>query len=164
MSVRRELTDAEIQSRFRTTRKSTSLPEIADADVPAGAVLMEVRENVRLSDPWNRDRTRITTRWTQPAAAITGLPRKYMDGGLIADRTNPSVLRMRVSMNVPEVTTQFLIRSRSSARLLIDGKEVASLKQALMRQMDIRKFQLRPSRSIPRCILCQRAIRNLSCR
>ncbi len=127
---RRELTDAEIQSRFRTTRKSTSLPEIADADVPAGAVLMEVRENVRLSDPWNRDRTRITTRWTQPAAAITGLPRKYMDGGLIADRTNPSVLRMRVSMNVPEVTTQFLIRSRSSARLLIDGKEVASLKQA----------------------------------
>ncbi|MFN9721484.1 MAG: DUF1549 domain-containing protein, partial [Planctomycetota bacterium] len=127
---RRELADSEIQSRFRTTRRSHSLPEVGDVDIPVGAVLLEVRENVRLSDPWNRDRTRVTTRWTQPAAAVTGLPRKYMDGGLIADRTNPSVLRMRVQLNLPEVSTQFLIRSRSSSRLLIDGQEVASLKQA----------------------------------
>lgn len=127
---RRELTDAEIQSRFKTTRKTQSLPEVAEADVPNGAVLIDIRENVRQSDPWNRDRTRITQQWTQPAAAITGLPRKYMDGGLITDRTNPTIVRMRVRMNLPEVTTQFLIRSRSTARLLIDGKEVASLKQA----------------------------------
>lgn len=127
---RRELMDAEIQNRFRTTRQSPSLPEIADADIPVGAVLLDVREFVPASDPWIRDRTRITMRWQQPVAAITALPRKYGESGLIIDRTNPTVLRMRCRLNMPEVNTQFLIRARSSARLLIDGNEVAQLKQA----------------------------------
>ncbi len=127
---RRVLTDAEIQSRWQTTRTSHSQPEIADSDLPAGSVLFDVREFARLSDPWNRDRTRITMHWQQPVAAITALPRKYADGGLIEDRTNPSILRMRCRFSSPEVTTQFLIRARSAARLKIDGQEVATLVQA----------------------------------
>ena len=127
---RRMLTDEEIQSRWQTTRKSVSLPEIADADLPNGAVLLDVREFARLGDPWNRSRTRITMQWQQPVAAITALPRKYADGGLIADRTNPSILRMRCRFNSPEVTTQFLIRGRSGAQLRIDGQKVAALVQA----------------------------------
>ena len=95
-----------------TTRKSDSIPEVADADLPNGAVLLDVREFSRMGDPWNRDRTRITMQWQQPVAAITALPRKYADGGLIADRSNPSILRMRCRFSSPEVTTQFLIRAR----------------------------------------------------
>lgn len=127
---RRGLTDVEIQSRWQTTRTSVSLPEIADADLPDGAVLLDVREFALMSDPWNRNRTRITMQWQQPVAAITALPRKYADGGLIADRTNPSILRMRCRFSSPEVTTQFLIRARSGARLKIDGQEVVTLIQA----------------------------------
>ena len=127
---RRRLTDVEIQSRWQTTRRSVSLPEVADADLPDGAVLLDVREFARAGDPWNRDRTRITMQWQQPVAAITALPRKYAAGGLIADRTNPSILRMRCRFSSPEVTTQFLIRGRSGARLKIDGQEVARLVQA----------------------------------
>ena len=127
---RRMLTDVEIQSRWHTTRRSVSLPETADADLPNGAVLVDVREFSRMGDPWNRDRTRITMQWQQPVAAITAMPRKYADGGLISDRTNPSILRMRCRFNSPEVTTQFLIRARSGARLTIDGQEVATLVQA----------------------------------
>lgn len=127
---RRRITDAEIQQRNRSTRPTSAIPEVASGDIPSGAVALDIRENVRQNDPWNRERTRLTMAWQQPAAALTTLPRKYIDGGLIGDRTNPCVLRMRLNLSTAAVKTQFLIRSRSTARLLIDGKEVATLLQA----------------------------------
>ncbi|MFO0978681.1 MAG: DUF1553 domain-containing protein [Planctomycetaceae bacterium] len=126
---RRKVTDAEIQQRTKSTRPTSVIPEVASSEIPSGAVALDIRENVRQNDPWNRERTRLTMAWQQPAAALTTLPRKYIEGGLIGDRTNPCVLRMRLNLNTAAVKTQFLIRSRSTARLLIDGKEVAKLIQ-----------------------------------
>ncbi len=124
---RSELKDADIRGLYRTTRRTQSIPETADQDLPSGAVLVDIRENVRQSKPWDRERTRITMQWQQPAAALTRLPRKYVNGGVIGDRSSPSVLRMRTQLSTAEVTTQFLIRARSASRLLIDGTEVATL-------------------------------------
>lgn len=126
---RRRLTDSEIIHRSQSTRPSNTIPELAESELPFGAVVLDIRENVRQPDPWNRERTRLTATWQQPAAALTTLPRKYIEGGLIGDRTNPSVLRMRLNLSTAAVKTQFLIRSRSTARLRIDGKEVAKLIQ-----------------------------------
>ena len=127
---RRPLTDPEIQHRARTTRRSQSLPEVASADLPANQVFMDIRENIRQSDPWNRERTRITQQWTQAAAGLLRLPRKYLPGGIIGDRTNPSLVRMRLQLTTPNLSTSVLIRARSASRLLIDGREVLRLTQA----------------------------------
>lgn len=127
---RRALTDGEIQQRSRTTRRTQSLPEVATTQLPANTVFVDIRENVRQSDPWNRDRTRITQQWTQSSTALLRLPRKYIPGGTIGDRSNPSIVRMRLQLTTPELRTSLLIRARSAARLLVDGHEVLRLTQA----------------------------------
>ncbi|MEY3175563.1 MAG: hypothetical protein RLZZ436_3477 [Planctomycetota bacterium] len=127
---RRTLTDAEIQHRAKTTRRTQSLPEVAATELPQSAVFVDIRENVKQSDPWNRERTRITQQWTQSSTALLRLPRKYIPGGLIGDRSNPAIVRMRLQLTTPELQTQLLIRARSAARLLVDGREVLRLTQA----------------------------------
>lgn len=127
---RRSLTDEEIAARFRTTRPSATLTEIVDADVPDGTILCDIREGVDVANPWNRAATRITQQWKQPHAALAALPRKYIRGGLIGDRTNPSVLRLRFRLTTVEHATQLLMRSRSHARLRIDGETVLTLEPA----------------------------------
>ncbi|MBL8815331.1 MAG: DUF1553 domain-containing protein [Planctomyces sp.] len=127
---RRPLTDREIQERFHSTRPSASLTEIADHELPGETVVVDIRESVRLNEPWNSDGTRITSQWEQQTAAVTALPRKYLPGGIIGDRTNPSILRMRLRITTAALETQMLIRARSHARLSIDGQIVAELQQA----------------------------------
>ncbi len=124
---RRMLTDADIAARWQTTRKAESLPELLATELTRGVVTVDVREHVKQSDPWNRERTRITMRWEQPVMALTRLPRKYVAGGLIGDRSNPCVVRLRTIVSTAEQTTQVLLRARSATRLLIDGQEVAKL-------------------------------------
>ena len=124
---RRMLTDADVSRRWRTTRRSESLPELAAEQLSRGVVTVDVREYVKQSDPWNRERTRITTRWEQPVMALSRLPRKYIDGGLIGDRSNSCVVRLRTVVSTEEQQTRVLVRARSAARLLIDGREVAKL-------------------------------------
>lgn len=124
---RSALNDADVQLRYRSNRKAYSIPETASSDLPSGAVLLDIREYVRQSDPWDRERTRITMQWQQPAAALIRLPRKYVAGGLIGDRSSPAIIRMRTLLSTAAVKTQFLIRARSVSRLLIDGVEVATL-------------------------------------
>ena len=124
---RSELKDADVQFRYRSTRKTYWTPETASGDLPAGSVLLDIREHVRQSTPWDRERTRISRQWQQPAAALIRLPRKYQEGGIIGDRSGPVVVRMRTMLSTAAVKTQFLIRARSASRLLIDGVEVATL-------------------------------------
>lgn len=124
---RRMLTDADVALRWQTTRRSVSLPELLTEQLPRGAVSVDVREYVKQSDPWNRERTRITMRWEQPAMALSRLPRKYIEGGLIGDRSNPCVVRLRAVVKTEAIETRVLLRARSAARLLIDGHEVAKL-------------------------------------
>jgi hypothetical protein len=102
---RRMLTDADVSGRWRTTRRSESLPELAAEQLSRGVVTVDVREYVKQSDPWNRERTRITTRWEQPVMALSRLPRKYIDGGLIGDRSNPCVVRLRTVVSTEEQQT-----------------------------------------------------------
>ncbi|MFM8729460.1 MAG: hypothetical protein ACKON9_30530, partial [Planctomycetaceae bacterium] len=124
---RRMLTDADLAMRWRTTRRAVSLPELATEQLPRGAVSVDVREYVKQSDPWNRERTRITMRWEQPEMALSRLPRKYIEGGLIGDRSNPCVVRLRAVVSTDATETRVLLRARSAARLLVDGREVAKL-------------------------------------
>ena len=124
---RSELKDADVQFRYRSTRKTYWTPETASGDLPAGSVLLDIREHVRQSTPWDRERTRISMQWQQPAAALIRLPRRYLEGGVIGDRSGPVIVRMRKMLSTAAVKTQFLIRARSASRLLIDGVEVATL-------------------------------------
>ena len=127
---RRRLTEREITERFQTTRPSTALPELAASELPEDAVVFDIRENVSLAKPWDRQGTRITMQWQQPVAAVSAVPKKYIAGGLIGDRSNPYVLRIRSKLTTPAAETNILIRSRSSARLMIDGQVMATIEQA----------------------------------
>lgn len=124
---RRELRPDEIADRWVTTRPAGFLPELADSDVPVDTVTVEIRERVQVAQPWAREGTQITQRWQQPVAALHRLPRHYIKGGLAGDRTNPSTLRLRTIVETPEWNGRVLIRSRSQARLLVDGVVTAQL-------------------------------------
>ncbi len=126
---RRSLTDREITERFRTTRPSAALAELPDEQLPTDAVVLDVLEGISLTDPWSRETSRITMQWQQPLAAVSAVPKKYISGGIIGDRTNPWLLRMRCRVRTSELSAQILIRSRSHSRLTVDGKVVASIEQ-----------------------------------
>ncbi|MCA9062227.1 MAG: DUF1553 domain-containing protein [Planctomycetaceae bacterium] len=125
---RRMLTDDEIARRYRTTRKTPEIPELASNELPRNTVVLDIREAVKQDDPWNREGTRLTMQWQQPAAAIAVVPRKYSSGAVITDRTNPCIVRMRTWIHTDDTRqTNVLIRARTSSRLLVDDTPVAQI-------------------------------------
>jgi hypothetical protein len=102
------------------------LAEIADAQVPDDAVLVEVLEGIPAKTSWDFPRSRPIERWQQPAAGWIGLPRRYSNQGLIVDRPAPFLLRARIRVDLPAGKYQFLVRARNASRLQINGKLIAS--------------------------------------
>ncbi|HZN34738.1 MAG TPA: DUF1553 domain-containing protein, partial [Pirellulaceae bacterium] len=87
-------------------------------------VLVEVLEG--LPDEWNWSFVPPTPseRWTQRDLAFVELPRKYTSHGVIDDRTSPLVLWAHTEMKLPTGKHRLLLRSRSAARLFVDGRLV----------------------------------------
>jgi len=57
---------------------------------------------------------------------LAGIPYKYSDRGVRIDRANPTMVRLAGKATVEAGEYRFLIRSLNGARLIIDGKVVAS--------------------------------------
>ena len=77
-----------------------------------------------------------TTSYEQTAFAWTELPRKYMDGGLISDRSNPFVVRATARVALAGGEYELLLRSKNVARLLVDGQVVIEQQQQLKKNAD----------------------------
>lgn len=92
--------------------------------IPSGKVLVEVLEGI--PDEWSWDFVAPVPgeRYTQQVLAAVEVPRKYTPHGVIDDRSNPFVLWMHTRLELPAGRYRLLVRSRSAARLYLDGQRV----------------------------------------
>ncbi len=123
---RAALPAARLAAHFQTTRPDPRLAELPDNAIAGNAVLVEVIEGLPKTDGWDFLRPRPVERWKQPALALVGLPRKYSARGLIVDRPSPFLLRLRTKYRAPAGKYRLLLRSRGAARLVLDGRIIAT--------------------------------------
>ncbi|MCX6954669.1 MAG: DUF1553 domain-containing protein [Verrucomicrobia bacterium] len=92
----------------------------------AGQVLVELSEPTSakvVTTDWPAA-TAVTERFTEEVFGLFELPQKYVATGVRADRAFPTVLRASAEVRLPAGKHRLLLRSRGTARLLIDGKKV----------------------------------------
>ena len=102
----------------------------------ASLISVELFEGIDAKSPWVLDDEDASTSWHQDVMAWTALPKKYIRGGLIADRTNPFLLRARATIEFPGGTYEFLLRAKNLARVWIDGNVVLEQDKLLRKNAD----------------------------
>jgi len=122
---RTALSAERIQTRYRSDLKEPEQPDFSAA--PTDSVLVEIVEGIPDSKQWPTIVPPVTESYDHPAFAFVGVPRKYTEQGVIADRSNPFLVRSRTKARFAGGDYSFLLRARSAARLYIDGKKVADL-------------------------------------
>lgn len=118
-----------------SSANETNLSNPVGASVPSPSLCVEVFEGVDAEQPWMLPNV-AADQWHQQAFAWTSLPKKYVRGGLIADRSNPFVLRATAQINFPQGEFDFLLRAKNLARLLIDGEVILEQTKALQKNAD----------------------------
>lgn len=122
--------DENVQARFAVQRPDPRATELAAAaDLPRDTVTAEIYEKLPNGISWSLNLGQPVLQFAQPALAFVGAPKKYTATGVIADRSNPYLLRGRCKLNVPPESSgdyQFLLRAKNAARLYVDGQLVAN--------------------------------------
>ncbi len=70
-----------------------------------------------------------TDSFAQSAFALVELPRKYNERGIMMDRTQPFLVRMSGKVTLAPGEHRLLLRALGTARLMVDGKEIAQTKR-----------------------------------
>ena len=107
------------------------VPPVAKFDVaklPKDAVQVEIFENIGTTANWNFTPGTPVETYTEPAFGFVGLPQKYTERGVRADRSNPFMLRASALVKLPAGEHKFLLRSLQGAKLHVDGKLAAQTK------------------------------------
>ena len=112
--------------------RSADEPDRPDRDQ---AVQVQVFEGIKIQRPWEHEEDPTAT-WEQPAFTWSDLPRKYVPGGLIADRSNPFLLQGTAQIEFAAGEYEFLLRAKNLARLTVDGQVVLQQEQTLPRNAD----------------------------
>ena len=101
------------------------------APTPAKTVSVEICEQgLNDNDAWPEVAPVASEQFTIPAFALDLVPAKYVEDGVRGERPSPSLIRMIGSVELPAGTHRILIRSRSAARLFVDGRLAAENKFA----------------------------------
>lgn len=95
--------------------------------LPEQTVLLEIFEGIPDKLNWQFRLPEPAESLSWPAFAITELPQRYTNHGIRADRSNPLLVRLLGQVTWPAGEIRLRLRSRSSAILTIDGKEIAKL-------------------------------------
>ncbi len=98
---------------------------VAAGDIATDAVLVEIYEGLPTADTWEFELATPTESFTQTGFALADLPKKYTSSGVIADRSNPFLVRLSLKQRVAAGQSDLLLRARGAARLLVDGQIVA---------------------------------------
>ncbi len=107
------------------------VPPVVKLDLsklPKDAVRVELFENIGTTANWNFTVGAPVETYTEPAFGFVGLPQKYTDRGVRADRSNPFLLRASALVKLPAGEHKFLLRSLQGAKLHVDGKLAAQTK------------------------------------
>ena len=103
-------------------------PAVLEPEVAPGSVLVELHEGIPDGKKWEFVLPKASESYTQTVLALSGLPKKYVAPGVIADRGRPLVVRMHAVREFPAGEYTFLVRSRNAVRLFVDGKLVTQTK------------------------------------
>jgi hypothetical protein len=126
VAIHRRALDAKIfASRFNF------VPPVVKLDLSKllkDAVRVELFENIGTTANWNFTVGAPVETYTEPAFGFVGLPQKYTDRGVRADRSNPFLLRASALVKLPAGEHKFLLRSLQGAKLHVDGKLAAQTK------------------------------------
>lgn len=99
--------------------------EIVNNKIPEKGVLVDIYENVGGRKSWNFRPPKYSESFEVPSFGFIDLPKKYNEKALITDRSNPFLMRASGNVVIPEGEHRLLVRSRNSARVYLDGKQVA---------------------------------------
>lgn len=92
---------------------------------PDDHVQYDVYEGLAAAESWNVVPLDGQTVYASDVFALTELPLKYDDRGLIADRAGPILVHGYARLVLPEGEQQLLLRSLNAARLYVDGELLA---------------------------------------
>ncbi len=108
-----------------TDRNAVERVAVDPKDLPTDRVLVEFVEGVPDRQSWAFTPNAPNDRFEVESFALTGYPKKYNNKAIAIDRTNPFMMRLgsRVTLDAGEY--QFVLRSLNSARLFVNGKELA---------------------------------------
>lgn len=122
VAIYRKVLSAErMKARFHALPRE---PEIVDAELPDGKVLVQIFEGIPNKKSWKFNLPRAIESYTQPGLAYVEVPKKYNARGIHIDRTSPFVVRTMGMIDLPAGGHRLLLRSRDAARLYIDGRLV----------------------------------------
>ena len=110
---------------------------------PRDHVRVDLHEGV--SESWNLIANDPVVSFREPSFAIPFLPKKYNARGIIEDRPDVFLLRAESSVEIPKGKVRVLLRSRTTSRLWLDGKVVATLGKALTRTSAHGKVSAEPA-------------------
>lgn len=91
-----------------------------------GLVLVELCEPTSdkvVATTWP-EQTAVTETFSEEVFGFMELPQKYVSTGIRADRAFPTLFRATAEVRLPAGKHRLLLRSRGTARLLIDGKKI----------------------------------------
>lgn len=116
---RHALSPDRLRARYKAIRPKpykTKLP------LPEDGVLVEIHERIDSGGSWNFVLPKPVERYVEPAFGFVTVPQKYDEKGLRVERGSQYVVRALANVRLEPGVYQFLIRSRSGARLFVDGK------------------------------------------
>lgn len=97
-------------------------PYATNLPLPQHGVLVEILEGIPDKPSWDFALPLAVEHYVEPAFAFVETPFKYSEKGLRIERSNPFLLRVTGLVELPAGKHQFLLRSRSAARLFMDGR------------------------------------------
>lgn len=131
---RKALPAERLKSRYKAIKPDPREAEhLAAAHLDYSVVLTEVYENVPAGGTSTLQLGEPATTHEQSVYAFVGFPKKYTSTGVIADRSNPLLLRARSRRIISDDEAgeyELLLRSRGLTRLYIDGKLVTHTNHA----------------------------------
>lgn len=100
-------------------------PPVDVKKLPAGKVLVQIcEEGVPAKNAWPALPPQANETYTTEAFGLVEIPQKYVDTGVRGDRPIPFVLRTAAKVTLPAGKHRLLLRSRGSAHLHVDGKQL----------------------------------------
>lgn len=116
---RQSLTAEQVAEHVRVVRPPSYVTQLP---LDEQQVVCEILEGIPDQFAWDFPVPKPTATWREPAFGLTEIPQKYNDHGVRADRSNPVMVRMSSWVRLPREPRRILLRSRSGARLFLEGK------------------------------------------
>ncbi|HWL08388.1 MAG TPA: LamG domain-containing protein, partial [Planctomicrobium sp.] len=122
---RKSLTTKQVQSHYEYVRPKFFLQNEA---VPASGVLVQIYEGLSDRKSWTFRPPTFSESFHAEHFGLLAVPKKYNEKGIHVDRSNPFLMVLTGKAVLPKGEHRLLIRSRNSARLSMDGEQLAETK------------------------------------